>query len=54
LQPITFQYPEKKILRQILSVLGRVTPPRNKEKYWPPVDLAELGQSSAILLLTTV
>src|SRR4051812_25835470 len=43
-QPITFQHHKKKILGEILCVLGRMAAAADERKYRPPIQAAELGQ----------
>src|SRR5439155_26976081 len=51
LQPVTFQYHHKKILRQVLRVLSRIPASANKRENGPPIAPAKLGQIVACLLL---
>jgi hypothetical protein len=51
LKPITFQYHHKKILREVLGVLGRITTSGDESKNRPPVYAAKLGECRTGFLL---
>ena len=51
LKPITSEYHHKEILREVLSVLGRITASADESKNRPPIDAAKLSECRMGFLL---